>query len=76
MAFIVSVFVVPAWVSMLLAVYVVCLPYGSLVAILGGVLLDATFGTPFSAGGVPIVYTALCTAMSVGAAAIQSRLLT
>lgn len=59
-AFLISVFVSPWWLTILLGIFLLALFEASITVIAGGLLMDTTFGAPLvPLGGFHYLYTAI-----------------
>lgn len=70
--FIISVFFLPWWYTVALGIVVASMPYGSLFAIVGGVLMDVTFGAPLiPLFGLQYLYTTLFICVAIGVVLLE-----
>ncbi len=73
--FILSLLTLPWWVFMPLGIIVAGLPGGALVALAGGVVLDATYGSALvPLGGFSYLYTALFLLVVIAMQVLSKRI--
>lgn len=74
--FVLSVVFLPWWVSVLLGVFISLTPIGSILAVLGGAVMDLTFGAPLGAlFGIHDFYTLFFLCLAVVMFVLRQRVL-
>lgn len=74
--FLLSAFFLPWWCTVPLGILLTTMPYGSLVAILGGVIMDVTFGTELKPlFGLSYLYTTVFVCVALLMALLENRVL-
>lgn len=74
--FLVSALFLPWWFTVGIGIFISTLPYGAVVAIFGGLLMDLSFGAPLlPLFGLEYLYTALFITIAGAMALLEGRVL-